>query len=131
MINQRFEEPINVNIEVVESPAANEYIESLRLYKKYLIIHHGLSSSKSKTAFSLQKSLRALQEMLEDTNSPEKLDKAKQDDINSKIGFILQQTYDFLPRGTDTTLLFSSLSPFGKIVGKTIQQIVSTITNTK
>ena len=131
IINQKFEEPINVNIEIVESPAANEYVESLRLYKKYLINCHNLLSSKSELVFSLQKSLKGLQSELEDINLEEKLDKTKQTDIDSRINCILQQTYDFLPKDADAQLLFASLNPFGKLIGKNIQEIISTIKKTK
>jgi len=131
IIDQKFEEPINVSIEIVESPAANEYIESLRLYKKHLINNYNFLNSKSEAAFSLQKALRALQSEVENIDSREELDEMKLNSIDSKINCIVQKTFGFLPKDPDLDLLFASLNPFSNLIGKPVLNIFRALEKAK
>ena len=55
------------------------------------------------------------------------IDYVKQTNIETKTASVIQKVLNVLPQAAETTVTFTSLAPFSRLIGKGMQEMVNAI----
>jgi hypothetical protein len=101
----------------------SEYAESLAKFMQELKKYY-IPSEQTK---SIQDSLSDFTKEVEDIKPQEKINTVKQKNLNSKFSIFAEKILKVLPRTAETVAAFTPLSPFSKLIGEEVQQLVQSI----
>ena len=85
---------------------------------------HNISQEK---AAPVQESINELVKEVKGIKPEEKINIERKEDIRAKITKVAIRLLNILPKGAEVVTAFTPLAPFGKIIGKRVEEIVNAI----
>ncbi len=123
---------INVSPQELEKIPVPEYAKALKDFSETINQKLNGRQIPEEQIKEINRSLNALAKEVEDVRQGEgekeqEIDYEKQKNIEAKIGGIIQRVLKVLPQAAETAVTFTPLSPFSKIIGKGVEQLVEEI----
>ncbi len=117
---------VNINSQQL-AKMPNEYAKSLKNFSEAVNEQLKTYNIPQEKAAPVQESINELVKEVEGIKPEEKIDIEKKEDIKDKIKKVAIRLLKILPEGVETAATFTPLSPFSKIIGKGVEEIVKTI----
>jgi hypothetical protein len=111
----------------------NEYAESLRAFSENINKQLEGSQIPQEQVDSLKQSINNLAKELEDIRpgKEQEIDEEKRVNIEARTTSVIQRVLNVLPQTIEVASTFTPLSPFSKVIGKGVQEIVDAIQKRK
>ena len=120
---------INVSEQQLARIQNNEYAQSLRSFSENINKQLKDRQIPEEQIKSINQSMSELAKEVEDIKpgKEREIDYVKQTNIETKTASVIQKVLNVLPQAAETTVTFTSLAPFSKLIGKGMQEMVNAI----
>lgn len=111
----------------------NEYAQSLRIFSEKINKQLKDLQIPEEQIKSINQSMSELAKEVEDIKprKEQEIDYVKQTNVEAKTASVIQRVLNVLPQAAETAAAFTPLTPFSKLIGKGVQEIVNTIQRRK